>query len=113
MKISVKTYQAKTEAKRNLYLQFTQAEKNDNMPLYFELKEKHEALEKEFDSIPTVPVSFLIGYRLYYRNVIKIGKTYFDGTTKMTASRGYRNIEEIPCITEKMSSDMIDDLHYY
>tara|TARA_R110002049_G_scaffold224712_4_gene396509 strand:+ start:9566 stop:9907 length:342 start_codon:yes stop_codon:yes gene_type:complete len=113
MKITVKVYQAKAEEKRNLYFQFTQAEENDNIPLYFELKEKYEALEKEFDSMPTVAVSFSIGYRRYYQNVVKIGKTYFDRTTKMTASNGYRCIKEIPAITDAMRSDMIDDAHYY
>ena len=86
MKITVKAFQTKAEEKRNLYVQFTQAEENDNMPLYFELKEKYEALEKEFDSMPTVSVSFSIGYRC---------------------------IKEIPAITDAMRSDMIDDAHYY
>jgi hypothetical protein len=113
MKLTVTIYQAKAEEKRNAYYQMTQAEENDNMPLYFELKEKYEALQAWFDALPKVSVSFMIGYRSYYREVVRIGKTFFDGRDKMTKGNGYRSIEVIPAITEEMKAEMISDSYYY
>lgn len=113
MKITVKVYEAKAEEKRNTYYQMTKAEENNDMPLYFQLKEKHEALEKWFAAIPKVPVSFMIGYRSYYREVAQIGKTFFDGRSKMTKGNGYRGVEVISTITDKMKKEMIADSYYY
>lgn len=113
MKITVKVYQTKAEEKKNVYHQMTKAEQNDNMPLYFELKEQYEVLEKWFSDLAKVSVSFMIGYRSYYREVVQIGKTFFDGSSKMTKANGYRCVEVIPAITEKMKQEMIADSYYY
>ena len=80
-------------------------------------EEAHEAIKgldaTYFDLLDTVPVSFYIGYRKYYREVVKIGKSYYSHYEKMTKSRGYRSVEEIEEITEKMNQAMIADSHYY
>lgn len=89
------------------------AEDCEDFATAHECKEELERIEKEFFSqLPTVAVKFCIGYRWYYQNVIKIGKSYFDhnGSTKMTAScGGYRNITEIEEVTDKMHQMMIQD----
>jgi len=66
-----------------------------------------------FDLLPTVNVKFYIGYRDYYRAVTKIGKNYFTHFEKMTKRSGYRSIEEIEEITDKMNESMIADSYYY
>lgn len=66
-----------------------------------------------FSKLATVNVSFSIGCRNYYREVVKIGKTYFTNGEKMTKGRGYRFIEEIAEITPKMVNEMVEDSYYY
>ena len=41
-----------------------------------------------FDKLETVNVSYMIGYRSYYKEVIKIVKYYFANFVKMTKSNG-------------------------
>lgn len=113
MKITVKSYQEKCELRRSLYYKMQNAENSQNTKLYFEIKEEYEELKEQIASLATVPVSFMIGCRNYYRNVVKIGKTYFTDSTKMTKSNGFRVIEEISSITEKMKEEMISDSYYY
>ena len=69
--------------------------------------------EVYFDKLETVNIKYWIGYRQYFAGVIKIGKLYFLRYEKMTKSRGYRSIEEIEEITEKMRNEMIADSYYY
>jgi hypothetical protein len=78
-----------------------------------EAEARIEAIEEEVKAIPTVKVQYYIGYRQYFDSVIKIGKSYFDRGTKMTASRGYRSITEIDEITEEMERRMTADSHWY
>lgn len=113
MKTTVKEYQAKARLRANLNCSAENVRFTD-VDLYHGLKHEADKIDEEyFDKIPTVSVSFYIGYRKYYQDVVKIGKTYFDRSVKMTKSRGYRSIQEIPEITERMTRDMIDDMHYY
>lgn len=70
-------------------------------------------IKHTIEEIPKISVSFMIGYRLYYEDVIKIGKSYFSGNRKMTAGNGYRNVVEIPEITDQMKKDMLSDSHWY
>ena len=70
-------------------------------------------IEKEIKSLPTVNVSYYIGHRRYFDSVIKIGKSYFDRGSKMTARAGYRSINEIDEITEDMDRQMMADSHWY
>lgn len=72
-----------------------------------------ELEESYFSKLPKVNVSYMIGSRLYYEEVVKIGKTYFCNGRKMTKSNGFKCIEEIETITEKMKEDMISDSYYY
>lgn len=113
MKLTSKIYQTKAEQKKNLHYQMRLADDSENLPLYFELKEKYEALQKWFDELETVAVSFMIGYRSYYREVVQIGKTFFHDSQKMTKGNGFRCVEIIPAITEKMKEEMIADSYYY
>ena len=69
--------------------------------------------EAIIDQFPTVYVSYSIGYRSYYSQVVKIGKTYIHRGEKMTQARGYRLVTEIPEITEEMKAEMISDSYYY
>lgn len=113
MKLTVKEYQAKAEEKRTAYYEMQKAEEAGDLHASFKIKEKYDQLTKWFESLPKVSVSFMIGYRSYYREVVQIGKTFFDGRDKMTKRNGYRCVEVIPEITDKMKQEMIADSYYY
>lgn len=72
-----------------------------------------EEIKAEIETLPMVNVSYYIGHRRYFDSVIKLGKTYFDRNTKMTARAGYRSITEIEEITEDMDRQMMADSHWY
>ena len=74
---------------------------------------EYAELNKELESVEKINVSYMIGNRSYYSSVYKIGKAYFNGNSKMTRSRGYWCIEEIPEITQKMQDEMISDINWY
>jgi len=74
------------------------------------IEELNERLRNEFD---WVSIECWIGYRQYFYDVIKIGKGYFHHGKKMTKSRGWHSITEIPEITERMRGEMISDMYYY
>ena len=79
-----------------------------------QLEKKVKELEKNyFDLLPTQSVSYYIGSRSYYSDVVKIGKFYFSNRRKMTKSNGYYSIVEIEEITAEMESRMMDDMYYY
>lgn len=114
MKTTLKEYQAKVELRKSLKNQKEDLRDGGDWDLYASTEAQLEELQKEyFDKLPTVNVSFYIGSRSYYQEVIKIGKAYFDHGRKMTRSNGYSCIEEIPVITEQMQKDMIADSYYY
>ena len=69
--------------------------------------------ESYFNLLDTVNVSFYIGCRSYYREVVKIGKFYYDRGEKLTKGNGYRSVKEIEETTEKMTESMISDSYYY
>jgi hypothetical protein len=81
--------------------------------VYNDAEKMIKKVEAIISSFPTVCVSYCIGYRSYYQEVIKIGKSYYLHGRRMTKSRGYRSIEEIPEITDKMSESMLADSYYY
>jgi hypothetical protein len=82
--------------------------------IYRILKDELETLEKDyFSKLTKVFVSYSIGFRDYQREVVKIGKGYFQYGEAMTKSRGYYFIEEIPEITEEMKTQMLSDSYYY
>lgn len=119
MKTTLKEYQANL-AKRKSWnreawaINDKSSDINSDWDRYFELKELIEELEHTyFRQLDMVAVEFYIGYRAYYRKVIKIGKFYFDRGDKLTKSNGYRNVEEIPQITDKMKERMLSDSYYY
>ena len=74
---------------------------------------RNEEIKAEIETIPMINVSYYIGHRRYFDSVIKLGKTYFDRNTKMTARAGYRSINEIEEITEDMDRQMMADSHWY
>jgi len=81
---------------------------------YLDFCEKlKDRLEKWFDELKTVFVQAWIGSRKYYKEVVKIGKSYFNNREKMTKSNGWHCVTEIPEITEKMRNEMISDSYYY
>lgn len=85
-----------------------------NDPQIIELEDQVKIWnEKYFNRLPKVNVSFMCGYRMFYREVVKIGKSYFDSGEKMTKNRGYHCVEEIEKITDRMKEDMISDSYYY
>lgn len=124
MKTNTKNYQAAIELRKNLKKQnyklenqsgtFTNEEYTKILDLIEGNKKVLAQLDEEyFSKLTLTPVSFFIGYRMYYREVVKIGKFYYNDGEKMTKSNGYRSVEEIEEITEKMKEDMISDSYYY
>ena len=113
MKTTVKEYQIQLELRKNL--------KNSAENTYFSdldlslgLKKMADEIDETyFNKLDTVSVSYLIGSRSYYGDVVKIGKTYFSRGVKMTRSRGYWCIKEIPQVTNEMTDSMIADSYYY
>lgn len=119
MKTTLKEYQANIKQRRDWNheawaINDKGSDINSDWDRYFELKGLLEELEHTFfRQLDTIKVSFYIGYRSYYREVIKIGKFYFDRGDKMTKGNGFRNVEEIPAITDKMKESMLSDSYYY
>jgi len=122
MKTNLKEFNANNEVRKNeertvrLNTELIRERKN-TLETDKELEKAQSILEcqKEvyFDKLPTVKIKYWIGYRQYFAEVHKIGKQYFLRYEKMTKSRGYRSIEEIEEITEKMTNEMIADSYYY
>ena len=84
----------------------------------FDLAEEFAVIVRKAESViaqfPTVYISYSIGYRRYYEQVVKVGTTFINYQgEKMTKANGYRLVTEIPEITESMKEDMISDSYYY
>lgn len=113
MKFTSKEYTRLTETRkqfRNLVEEWTRLGRHDKAQ---ECKEGAERSQNILDRFPTVPVKYYIGYRQYFQEVVKCGKSYFLYGRKMTKGNGYRSIEEIDEITPKMTEAMISDSYYY
>lgn len=106
------TYTSLTAEKGNLVRSINQMRHSGQFPSQ-ETIARVDEITFILNAMPTVCVEFYIGYRRYYRSVVKLGKTYFDDGHKMTKSRGYRDIQEIESITDKMKKEMIEDSYYY
>lgn len=113
MKTTIKEYEAKKEESRDLYRKIDNFKDGGLASEYDALKSAYDEVQAYFASVEKVNVSFMIGYRSYYREVSVIGKTMFDGYTKMTKGNGYRCVKVIESITDKMKDEMISDSHYY
>ncbi|PXX26264.1 hypothetical protein C7967_11525 [Thalassospira sp. 11-3] len=114
MKTTLKEYNEKSQEKSELRRSADNARYSQDYTTYHELTEKVKELDQAyFDKLDTVSVSYWIGGRSYYQDVVKIGKAYFCHGRKMTKGNGYRFIEEIPEITDKMAADMMADSYYY
>lgn len=74
---------------------------------------QQEAVIADIEKYEHVLVAYSIGSRGYFDRVAKIGKSYFDGIQKMTKSRGYWFVTEIPEITDEMRERYEADQHYY
>jgi len=114
MKTTIKEFQNNVELRKELKNTAENAKYDQDYQTAYELNTKIEELNKNyFDKLPTVPVSFLIGSRSYYEEVVKIGKALFNNGRKMTKSRGYYCVKEIDQITEQMQKSMLADSYYY
>lgn len=114
MKILRKDYQEKFQEKRDLIYAQREAELKEAWAEYFEIKGKIAILEQEFfEKLEKVKVSFYIGCRAYYQEVVKIGKAYFQYGRAMTRGAGYECIVEIPEIDDEMKKEMMEDSYYY
>lgn len=114
MKTTAKEYQAKFEEKREMKNLIEHARMNNDWSMVEVLEQSIKMMQAEyFSKLPTVKVSFMIGSRSYFEEVVKIGKAYFNNGRKMTKSRGYYCVEEIPEITKEMQESMLADSYYY
>lgn len=114
MTTTAKEYIFKAELQSELRREAYNAKIQENWQYKFELEKMADQMDADyFNHLPTVNVSFSIGSRKYYENVVKIGTRYYKNGKSMTKGRGYYNIKEIFEITERMTKDMIDDMYYY
>tara|TARA_R110000796_G_scaffold60642_6_gene140301 strand:- start:983 stop:1327 length:345 start_codon:yes stop_codon:yes gene_type:complete len=110
MKTTVKEYQNKIETRKGLN-RLARAHKDANrMSEYFLTAEAVIILDDlYFNKLDTVNVSYWCGYQKFYNEVVVIGKTFFHRGDKMTKSNGFRSVEVIDAITDKMKKQMLDD----
>jgi len=114
MTTTIKEYQENSELRKEYRNKAENARITEDHCTAHNLNEKKDELQRTyFDELDTTSVSYLIGNRSYYGDVIKIGKTYFSNGRKMTKTNGFYCIEEIPEITEQMTNEMIADSYYY
>tara|TARA_R110002126_G_scaffold93089_2_gene220733 strand:+ start:8986 stop:9330 length:345 start_codon:yes stop_codon:yes gene_type:complete len=111
--LTAKNLATAVETRKGFYRLSEQYAKEGNFAKEHEAKLDMAKCQKIVDSFPTAPVSFYIGYRKYFEEVIKIGNSFFTRGEKMTKSRGFRNVVEIEKITQEMTNEMISDSHYY
>ena len=78
-----------------------------------EMEKRREDVQIEIDKFPKVAIKYYIGSRDYCEEAVKIGAFYFKNGHKLTKSKGYHCIEEIPEITDKMKTEMYEDMMYY
>jgi hypothetical protein len=98
--MKTKEYIELATQKHSYEVAFNHAKINDCLTIdIIKNKDKANDIQKQLDALNNVCVSYYIGYYKKYKKVIKIGKSYFDGKTKMTAARGYTEIKEIAEIT--------------
>tara|TARA_R110000796_G_scaffold178863_1_gene295484 strand:+ start:129 stop:470 length:342 start_codon:yes stop_codon:yes gene_type:complete len=113
MKITRKLYQDMYAERGQLKRAINDADQEERFDTWRELIEKLPKIEEFFENLPKVLIEFTIGHRDYYREVVKIGKTYFQHGEAMTKGRGYWCINEIAEITPQMKDDMMADSYYY
>lgn len=114
MKTTRKEYLSKYEEMKNLKIVEQEAERNEDWSMYFVIETSIKELKSDyFDKLNTVSVSYYIGSRSYYEDVVKIGKSYFKNGHAMTKGRGYYCISEIEEITDKMTTSMMADAYWY
>ena len=117
MKANRKNYMELVESKsllnnQNNNIQYSNSEDKD-WNQYHNNQEEIKKIEEQLEQYPTVTVSYWIGGRSYYDEVIKLGQSYFLRGRSMTKSNGYHSINEIEEITEQMQHDMYADAYYY
>ena len=114
MKTTNKEYQAKIQERKDLNSLKFEARQYEDWNMVQECENSIRLLnENFFNLLETTAVSFMVGGRLFYENVVKIGKTYFNNGTKMNKTDGCYCITEIDEITEEMNQEMIADSYYY
>lgn len=78
------------------------------------LKKENEEIDATLADLPRICISCMVGYRtFYYDDVIQIGKTLYRGAEKVNKQNGYRVVEIIPEVTDRMRQDMIADSYHY
>ncbi len=114
MKITVKNFLLQADRKKVLYWRMEEFKRTGEKvnQFYKDLKE-HEEIVKWIDTVETINVKFFIGYRRYFAEVYKVGKSYFEHGQKMTKKNGYRSIVELAEITAEQHQEMTEDLYYY
>ena len=114
IKTTAREYKNSYELLRQAKNEIDNLRRADKITELVELEKEIKKFEaKYFDRLPTVLVSFCIGSRNYYREVVKLGKSYFQHGRSMTKSNGHYCITEIDEITDKMSEEMLADSYYY
>lgn len=102
----INSYELLMEAKRELNRLRMEEKFIDYGHLNHEIQ-KFE--EKYFNQLPTVNVEYWYGSSMHYEKVVKISETYLLYGKRMTKSRGFYFIKEIPEITEAMVNRMISE----
>lgn len=101
------SYELLMDAKRKM----NELKREEKYNEYAELQKEIEKFEKKyFETLPTVNVKYSIGGRRYFREVVKLGKSFFEHGRRLPKRWCPVEIEEI---TEKMTAEMIADSYYY
>lgn len=115
MKATKKTTAREYKASYALLMDATR--KMNQLRIEGEYTEAHELEEliktynkKYFDKLPTVNVQYSIGGRRYFREVVKLGKSFFEHGKRLPKRWAPKEIEEI---TDAMRKEMIADSYYY
>lgn len=101
------SYELLMDAKRAMNAARFEERFDDMVALQTEI-EKYE--KGYFAELPTVNVKYSIGGRMYYREVVKLGKSFYEHGRRLPKRFNPQEIEEI---TDKMTEEMIADSYYY
>ena len=105
---------AELRANNNRAINNDQRDRGVGTDLQDALKSENAQIDEILNAVPTIAISCMCGGRVFYFDgIVKIGATMYRGAEKVNKSNGYRAVEVIDSITDKMQSDMLADSYYY
>jgi len=113
MRATKKLYLENIAKRKSLHRTIEDTRISQDYEKHFEARKQIEELNSEyFNKLTKTPVTYHLGGRRYFEEVVKIGKYFYNDRGLMSKSR-YRAIIVIDEITEEMRKEMISDSHFY